>query len=303
MGGQRNLIILGVAVLLGLFAVFIANSYFSGVEQRQAQVAKEQRLARIVVATRPLAFGTKLTPDSVRMQNWPANAVPEGAFRSIEAVLRDNRVALRPIVVNEPVLADKVSGKDGRATLAANLPEGMRATSIPISATSAVSGFVLPGTTVDVLLTRKMPGEGAGNEDQMVDVIMENVQVLAINQDVDEKSGKPIAGKTATLLTDLYGVQKLTLAEKVGDLSLALRNVESQEPAARTTVTARDLGSGGGNYRAPRRRAPVSVAAYTPPPAMAAAIRAIAPAPSGPSMAVYRGVEKADYEVGRLGGN
>lgn len=302
MGGQRNLIILGVAVLLGLFAVFIANSYFSGVEQRQAQVAKEQRLARIVVATRPLAFGTKLTPDSVRMQNWPANAVPEGAFRSIEAVLRDNRVALRPIVVNEPVLADKVSGKDGRATLAANLPEGMRATSIPISATSAVSGFVLPGTTVDVLLTRKMPGEGAGNEDQMVDVIMENVQVLAINQDVDEKSGKPIAGKTATLLTDLYGVQKLTLAEKVGALSLALRNVESQEPAARTTVTARDLGAGG-FYRAPRRRAPVSVAVYTPPPAMAAAIRAIAPAPSGPSMAVYRGVEKADYEVGRLGGN
>lgn len=302
MGGQRNLIIIGVAVLIGLFAVFIANSYFTGVEQRQAQLAEEQRLARIVVATQPLGFGTQLTPDNIRLQNWPASSVPEGAFRSIAAALRDNRVALRPIVPGEPVLADKVSGKDGRATLAANLPEGMRATSIPISAVSAVSGFVLPGTTVDVLLTRKMPGEGADQQDQMVDVVMENVQVLAINQNVDEKSGKPIPGKTATLLTDLYGVQKLTLAEQIGNLSLALRNVESQEPAPLTTVTTRDLG-GAGYYRAPRRQPAPQQVAYAPPPQpIAAAIRAIAPAPAGPSMAVYRGTEKSDYDVGRLGG-
>src|SRR5687768_8577631 len=137
MGGQRNLIIIGVAVLLGLFAVFIANSYFSGVEQRQAQIADQQKLSRIVVASQPLKFGTKLTADNVRLQNWPAGSVPQGAFTSIAAALKDSRVALRPIVVNEPVLADKVSGTDGRATLAANLPAGMRATSIPISATSA----------------------------------------------------------------------------------------------------------------------------------------------------------------------
>ena len=304
MGGQRNLIILGVAVLLGLLAVFIANSYFSGVEQRQERMAAEQKLARIVVASQPMAFGTPLTTDNVRIQNWPASSVPMGAFRSMEAALKDHRVALRPIVPGEPVLADKVSGADGRATLAANLPEGMRATSIPISEVSAVAGFVLPGTTVDVLLTRKIPGENSDAQDQMVDVIMENVQVLAINQNVDEKDGKPKPGKTATLQTDLYGVQKLALAQKVGTLSLALRNVDSQQPAALTTVTTRDLG-GSGYYRVPRRAVasrPVAMAAYTPPPAITAAIRAVAPAPSGPSMAVYRGVEKADYDVGRLGG-
>ena len=306
MGGQRNLIILGVAVLLGLLAVFLANSYFSGVEERQERIAAEQKLARIVVATQPLAFGTPLTSDNVRLQNWPASSVPEGAFRSVEFALKDNRVALRPIVPGEPVLADKVSGTDGRATLAANLPEGMRATTIPVTAVSGVAGFVLPGTTVDVLLTRRMPGDGSEREDQMVDVIMENVQVLAVDQLVDEKSGKPKTSRTATLQTDLYGAQKLTLAQKVGSLSLALRNVENQEPVALTTVTTRDLG-GGAYFRAPRSQAasrPVAVAAYTPPPAaIAAAIRAVAPAPSGPSMAVYRGVEKADYEVGRLGGN
>ena len=301
MGGQRNLIILGVAVLLGLFAVFMANAYFSGVEQRQAQVAAEQKLARIVVATQPMAFGTTLTADNIRMQNWPAASVPTGAFRSIAAALKDNRVALRPIVPGEPILADKVSGKDGRATLAANLPAGMRATTIPVSAVSGVAGFVLPGTTVDVLLTRQIPGEGADAQDQMVDVIMENVQVLAVDQVVDEKDGKPKTSRTATLQTDLYGAQKLVLAQKVGTLSLALRNVENQQPGAVTTVTTRDLG-GKGTYRAPRRQAApraVKVAAYAPP---TAPVRSVAVTPSGPSMAVYRGVEKADYEVGQLGG-
>ena len=307
MGGQRNLIIVGVAILLGLLAVFIANSYFSGVEEKQAQIAQEQKLARVVVATQPLAFGVRLTTDNVRLANWPEGSVPEGAFRTIEAALQQNRVALRPIVAGEPVLADKVSGKGGRATLAANLPEGMRAVSIPITNVSGVSGFVLPGTTVDVLLTRQMPGDGASPQDQMVDVVMENVQVLAVDQDADEKNGKPKGAKTATLQTDLYGAQKLVLAEKIGSLSLALRNVESQQPEALTTVTPRDL-PGGAVYRPARTQRsamPVQQAtaigtAFGAP--IAAAIRAVAPTPMGPTMSVYRGTEKADYPVALLGG-
>ena len=312
MGGQRNLIILGVALVLGLAAVFLANAYFSGVDQRQAQIADEQKLARIVVASQPLAFGTKLTADNIRLQNWPANSVPQGAFASLEGALSNNRVALRPIVPGEPVLADKVSGRDGRATLAANLPAGMRATSIPISSVTGVSGFVLPGTTVDVLLTRQIPGEGANQQDQMSDVILENVQVLAIDQLADEKSGDPKPGATATLQTDLYSAQKLAIAQKVGTLSLALRNIENQEPAALTTVTLRDLP--GGNYY--RRGRPQTVGQNGIPPILPqlfGALRPTAPPaanpggivailPGGPMMSVYRGTTKSDYPVGQLGG-
>ena len=312
MGGQRNLVILGVAVLLGLFAVFIANSYFSGVEQRQEQIAQEQKLARIVVASQPLAFGTKLTVDNLRLQNWPAASIPQGAFTSLDTALANNRVALRPIVPGEPVLADKVSGLDGRATLAANLPAGMRATAIPITNVSGVAGFVLPGTTVDVILTRQIPGEGSQQQDQMSDVILENIQVLAIDQLADEKSGEPKVGTTATLQTDLYGVQKLAIAQKMGTLSLALRNVENQEPAALTTVTARDL-PGGRLYKPARSQAMAQNAIPAILPQMFGALLPKAPTsanapggvmlfPGGPIMSVYRGTEKSDYPVGALGG-
>ena len=157
---RRNLIIIGIAVFLGVIAVILANSYFSGVEERQEQIAEEQRLARIIVATQPMEFGEPLTTENIRLQNWPAQSVPEGAFLTVADALKDNRVALRPIVPGEPILASKVSGTDGRATLAALLPEGMRAVSIPINNVNGVAGFVLPGTTVDVLLVRQIEGGG-----------------------------------------------------------------------------------------------------------------------------------------------
>ena len=310
MGGQRNLIIVGVAVLLGLIAVFFANSYFSGIDQQQERIAQEQKLARIVVASQPLAFGTKLTTDNLRLQNFPAGSVPQGAFTSLESALANNRVALRPIVPGEPVLADKVSGLDGRATLAANLPAGMRATTIPISNVTGVAGFALPGTTVDVILTRQIPGDGAEQQDQMSDVIMENVQILAIDQLADEKTGEPKVGTTATLQTDLFGVQKLAIAQKMGTLSLALRNIENQEPAALTTVTARDL-PGGRLYKRARNQtmAQASIPPILPqlfgalmPKAPVSAPGAVSIFPGGPIMSVYRGTERIDYPVGTLGG-
>lgn len=310
MGGQRNLIIIGVAVLLGLFAVFIANSYFNGVEERQAKVAQQQKLARIVVASQPLAFGTKLTPENLMLANYPASSVPQGAFTAIDAAISNNRVSLRPIVVGEPVLASKVSGADGRATLAANLQPGMRAVTIPISNVTGVAGFALPGLTVDVLLTRQIPGDGAETQDQMSDVIMQNIHILAIDQLADESTGEPKVGGTATLETDVYGAQKLAVAQKIGTLSLALRNVAAEAPGALTTVTVKDL-PGGGIYK---RGRPQAVAQQSSPVDGLARVfssmmpRAAAPQqpagmvrPMNPNMSIYRGTEKADYEVGRLG--
>ena len=128
----RNWILLAIAGVIGIVAVIIANSWFSGLEQGQESAldAGGQGSVDIVVAAQPLAFGTSLTDQNVRLTRWPAASVPQGAFRTIDQALANNRVAIRPIVPGEPVLADKVSGADGRATLSALLPPGMRAVSV-----------------------------------------------------------------------------------------------------------------------------------------------------------------------------
>jgi pilus assembly protein CpaB len=309
----RNLLIVGAAVFIGLLAVFLANAYFSGVEQRETQVAEQQRLARIVVSTQELAFGQPLTNTNLRLMNWPASSVPTGAFTSIEDATRGGRVALRPIVSGEPVLASKVSGTDGRATLAANLPPNMRAVAIPVGDVAGVGGFVRPGDVVDVLLTRQIPGEGSQTSDKMTTVVLENVMVLGTDQVLDENATEPKVGKTATLQTDLFGAQKLALATQVGTLSLALRNVADQNVGESRPVVARDLGGAGlvirgrGTATAAQDSSAVVSALLRAEQVVAGAQGAGArtatapPLRRGPTMTIVRGTEGAQYPVERYG--
>ena len=297
---NRNIFIVIGALVIAAFAVFLINAYLTGVEQRVEKQAETEGLTTIVVATQPLDFGDPLTPENVRLQNFPANSVPQGAFTTIRGALADNRVVLRPIVPGEPVLADKVSGASGRAVLAAKLPEGMRAVAIPVTDVTGVSGSVRPGDTVDVLLTRQIPGDGAEAADLMSDIILERVKVLAIDQIANEGATEAQVGKTAVLEVDPLQAQQLAIGTKLGTLSLALRNVESLEEAKGRTLTNRDVG----NSRLYIRKRPTQQAsAMARPAAMAQPGSPMArPMPSGPSMTIYRGVEGQAYPVNLLGG-
>lgn len=297
---SRNIIIAAVAVLVGLIAVYLGNAYFSGVAERSEQIAEKNKMARIVVAMQDMSFGTQVTQQNVRLASWPADSVPLGAFTSIQEATK-NRVALRPIVIGEPVLASKVSG-DGRATLSANLPAGMLAFTVSISADSGVGGYVRPGDIVDVLLTRKMPGEGAQGDDKMTDVVLQAVPVLGIDLVSDDKQTKPEVGKTATLQVTTIQAQKLALASKIGALDLALRNVVDQVPGSARTVIPRDLTAGNYFIRARNTSAPAGSAPASRAMAGAAAripTGVFAPARTGPSMTVVRGVNPTEYEVRR----
>jgi pilus assembly protein CpaB len=286
----RNIILVAIAVILGLVAVILANSYFTGVEERQAKVAREQKLTRIVVAAKELPFGTVLNEQNVRLTNWPENSVPVGAFTSIADATAGGNAALRTIVVGEPVLASKLSN---RPTLSANLPEGQYAVAIPVSAVAAVGGFVRPGDLVDVLLTRQIPGGGADGNDRMTDVVLSSVPVLAIDVDANEQSTSPKVGKTATVQVDTLGAQKLALAQQLGVLSLALRNATDQTVTAASTVLPNQLTARNIRIAARTNSAPRTVPPMMTPPVSVAARK------SGPMMTIVRGSEPSEYEVQR----
>lgn len=310
----RNRIIVGIAVVLGLFVVFLANSYFTGIEQRQQRQVEQLKLVQVLVATQPLAFGTALTAQNTKLVGWPANSVPEGAFHYSGGVLgglKGPRVALRPIAIGEPILASKISG-DGRASISALLPQDMRAVAVRIDDVSGVGGLIAPGDVVDVLLTRQAAGQDTDRNDQFTDVLLEKIRVIAIDQVADENKTDPNVGKTATLEVDPVSAQKLVLAQKVGALSLALRNVTSIEDGANMTVDQADLG--GGWRSAPARRPASPGLAGLPPglysenPAMPPHAYQVAPRapaapqrPTGPTVEIIRGTKPTTYEVNRHG--
>lgn len=294
---KRNLIIVGVAIVIGLFAVYIANSWFTGREVQQERVAQEQGLVRVAVASRALEFGAPIASDTVALENWPAESVPDGAITDLDRILNGRNVAIRPIARGEPILISRISD---RAILSANLPDNMRAVTIPVNAVSGVAGFVFPGDVVDIFLTRQIPGDGATSDDQMTTVIIENVQVLAVDRRASENATEPEVGDTATVLVDQFAAQRLTLATEIGKLSLALRNVEDQMMGTTRVATSRDLGGAGfyiadrGNRSPGASSAPV---AFVERPAGSQSVAAIPNRPSGPSMLVYRGTEATRQEV------
>ena len=297
---SRSILVLAGALLIGLIAVLIVNGVFSGVEQQQQKIAEQNRMIRIVVASQALAFGTPLSSQNVRLVNWPANSQPDGAFTSIEEATK-SRVALRPIVAGEPVLASKVSGANGRATLSANLPVGQLAFAVPISDITSAGGFIRPGDVVDVLVTRRIPGDGSSEMDKMTDVVLESIPVLGIDQVSDENKTDPAIGKSATLQVDTFGAQKLALAQQLGVLTLALRNVADPTTGARSTVTGRDITASrlfiGSRWQGPTPVRSAPILATARPPLRAPTSAAPPPAFVGPTMTVVRGTKTSEESV------
>ena len=316
---RQTLIALGVAVILGLIAVLIANAYLSGRERQLA--SSPEGMVRVAVAALPLAYGADITPDKIRFVNYPAASLPPGVYKSVAELLPagKRRVALRPIQVNQPLLAADLSGEGQNASIAALLPDGMRAATVSINAVSGVAGFVKPNDTVDVLITRQAIGTASG--EQVTDVLLQNIRVIAMDQDAAGANGAPIVSRTATVEVTPVDAQKLVLGSQLGSLSLVLRKPgEEQNIPQVDTVSLDDLRY---NYYSGQRPvmggkisptgAPPNSALTGPPPIerrarvarlsqpqRAPAKRSVT-APTGPStstISVTRGTQTSNYEVG-----
>ena len=243
---------LGLAVLLAGLAVVLAQYTMQGQSAPTADAGEPAKT--VVVAKTELDFGAIIRKEHLRVIVWPANSVPAGTFSSIDELIRegDRRVALRRIEVDEPVLKAKVSGFGGRATLSAVIAKDMRAATVRVNDVNGVAGFILPGDRVDVLITRdarsgKIRKRGRVNQELVTSILLQNVKVLAVDQQADESKDKPTVAKAVTLEVTSLQAQKLVLAQQVGTLSLALRNVNNSVAEKTRAVRLRDLYVGEAN--------------------------------------------------------
>lgn len=235
-----------VALVFGALAVFVAQSWLNSQNDarlKNVPVPVTVKTRMIVVATAPLRFGVEVNARNLREVPWPENAVPDGSFASIEALVSaGKRMVLTAIAENEPILASKITGPGQRATLSAVLTPGMKAVTVRVNDIEGVAGFVLPGDRVDVLLTRNQSGERGATGTSSSDVVLQNVRVLAIDQIADDRIDKPAVVKAVTLEVEMADGQKLSLAASLGTLTLALRQAGDVQPQPVRQITAEDLG-------------------------------------------------------------
>ena len=270
----RTIATLAVAILLGIVAVVLTRSYVNHVAQGVAPAPAG--LVAVVVAAQPLERGVALQPAFLKLVNFPPEAAPPNAFHSVAELTGSKdqqRLVLRAMVANEPILASNISGPGGKLNLSGTIASGMRAVSLRSTDVTGVGGFVLPGDRVDVLLTR---ATGAGNDatSTVTQVLAENVRVLGVDQSDNDQADKPVVSKAITVEVTPEQAQSISLGQTVGTVSLTLRHVADDAPLTRKSTAVSDLGPG------PRKVA----------------------GPAGPAVRVVRGTEASRFSLSVAGG-
>jgi pilus assembly protein CpaB len=235
-----TIISIGASAVLGIGALLIARLWIPShaPHAAAAQAAPVVVETSIVVAAKPIPWGTKLDGQFLKVIQMPAADVPQGAYSSVGQILNQDGgppMALSAMAQQEPVLSSKLTGPGERQSLAALVGPGLRAYTIAVSAATAGGGHILPGDRVDILYSRELPQPPAKADSWSyklygTTVLIQSVRVLGMDLNANPTSTQPAVPSTATLEVSMQDAEKLALAiQGGGTLSLALRRPGSAE--------------------------------------------------------------------------
>jgi pilus assembly protein CpaB len=230
----RMKFIIPIAVLASAVATFGLYR----VMQQQSKNSAAQRVAtrKVVVASRDLKMGKKIEASDLKTGDWPAAIVPLGSFSNASDLV--GRVLKTDSQAGEPIVEGKLAPKGSEGGFSSIIPAGMRALTVSVNNSSGVSGFILPNTRVDVLVTVSSPVQ---REESTTKIILEDIRVLAVDQTFERKEDDPVIVQTVTLLVTPEDAEKLVLASTEGKLQLSLRNTTDHSVKATAGVRLREL--------------------------------------------------------------
>lgn len=193
----------GVAFVAALAATAI---FYSLLGSGSASVSGASADTAVVVAARPIAMGTAIRPEDVRIEPWRDGAPPQGALRlSSEAV---GRVALRPIGSGEALLPSALAPAAVGPTAA--IPPGKRAVSLHPVDSLGVVNLLRPSCRVDVQVV-------STRGEQSVKRLLEDIEVLSVDR---ADAQRPVV----TVLATPDQADRLALADALGQIRLLARN-------------------------------------------------------------------------------
>jgi pilus assembly protein CpaB len=195
----------------------------------------------VLVAGAALKVGSTVHATDLRWQLWPLDGI-DGSMVSRSATpeaIKDfeNSLLRTSVAAGEPMRLDRVIRNPAGGVMAAMLMPGYRALAINIDnrGASSAGGFILPNDKVDVIrVTRdEMATRSQGGEVMLSETILRNVRVLAIGRNIQDPNGEKVSvGDTATLELTPRQVETVFLAQRTGQLTLALRSLQDTETTA-----------------------------------------------------------------------
>lgn len=231
----KKIALLAGALVIAISTALLARSMFAGApapEVNASAMPNPQDMPQVLVATKSLPIGTIIGPDAYRYQPWPKDLVEDAYYlqgKANEGKLAGS-VVRTAIAAGQPVTQGSLIQPGDRGFLAAALGPGMRAVTVPVSVQNSVAGFIFPGDRVDLVLTQSVAGGGDGAPLKVAETVLRNLRVLATDQRtdaIDPATGKPVVQTYSNVTLEVTSrmVEKITVAQTIGALSMSLRSI------------------------------------------------------------------------------
>jgi len=211
----------------GLLAVMGAYSYIQErVAVERARLGAGQERIEVLVAARALQRGDAVSTDNLAIRALPREVLPGGALSPARLESVQGLRLQWPMQPGEPLLASAVFAAES-AGLSSRLRHGVRALTIAVDETNAISGLLQPGDRIDLLLSwRPTPLAGVALP-ELTRTVMQDVVVIATGRHARATPVDDAPGRTFSAITvevDPEQAQKLVVAQRSGRLTAVLRN-------------------------------------------------------------------------------
>lgn len=229
------IIMISVAACFGLFAAVGIWQYLAQTQQK----VKELSITRaVVVASKKIPAGEKLTNDFLAIKQLPAQAIPKDYPSSIDSL--KGRIVKTTILPDEIITESRLVGQGAAGGLPLIIPPGKRAITVKVDEVVGVGGFINPGDHVDFLAILKK------NENQNFSrTILQDILVLAVGDKILDPNvvsdPQPKVVSQITVALSPRDSEKLALANEMGPLHLVLRPHGETTTAAIAGTTLEDV--------------------------------------------------------------
>ena len=229
---SKSIVLLAFAGICGLVAMLGVRKALSSKEPAVETVP-------VLIATTELAAMAQLDETNSEFKAVPITDVPEGAITD-RAQYEDRSVKIRSLP-GDWITESKLNPVGVRG-IGGLIPKGMRVVTVGVDQTTSHSGLLQPGNRVDVMLTYLARTEEGSNQRTLT--VLQFIEIFAVDKLVDGGGNTNLnesnTRNVSVLVTPEHG-HLLLLAQKKGDIHLALRSILDTETAEATGISVEQL--------------------------------------------------------------
>ncbi len=198
----------------------------------------------VLTAAHLVRAGSLLRPEDIAATELPSAAIAAGARVDTPAARSElfGAMVRHTLLAEQQIVPADVMRPGDHGFLSAVLEQGMRAVTVAVDAVSGTAGLIWPGDHVDMILTQSLDDPGVGASHRVsAETVLSDVRVIAIDQQILQgATGSQVQpARTVTLEVPPADAEKVSVAERLGHLSLTIRSLDpGPDPAEGSASSA-----------------------------------------------------------------